>query len=792
MKKFKIVNRGGGVVTIMDEDGDITYVNEGIFHDTYVKIKDSAIKFKEMAGRIVAYIGNKVLDIVSVFDIAKRHKESVILFGGPSTVSTAQSLGVKTGTNADLDALISKENPYDLLHMIFDAIGQRILKHNNSDNTDESVNEAHFVPRGDTAAQKRAYASIAGTNAKERNDIKKWLDSRGEGVNDQLDKLFSEGKYYTTKECETAIMSYISSIFNKKIEEKSYEKGYSRYDSTIKIPILYGPGGVGKTSLVKRVINTLLSNAEEGEEHGTIDKRKDYTGLNQSLSKYRAEKYNLEVSANFDLNNPSTVMREPKMMFIKCQNLTDVDVNLPAKAAGVNVERRDSSLIKITDEAVRNLTTGLLPLIDTQGKSPEEIMEADEAFGPVLLVFDELFMASPEFLSIMMGLVDSRKVGSMYLPTKCAMIATTNRFEDFPRKSLASENITNTITPQFLDRLSVYPLLPTWEEFREWATKANTDNIGGFNINPMIFSVFDDSVDFRHCMINVFSSVSGTGGITRRTTSNIRSIEFLSNEFEDLYYGRNSREEGYEYIITHATDQEAKERAMNDFLSILQDIVHENFPEKDATGIFAILKSEVEGVPANVFKDLWTKYTGNVIKYERISPKYDVSSELGDDVSDADRQKKIKEARTYLFNRAESPIGTQRLVKAIFNNRPQDYDKKCFDNNDDTITKYHENLKNNMFLYYNTTNDIDDAVIDLRSFGITLLTRVLEYMDNDMIAKGYYDKNTPIANKFHIIAGTGVKNGEDGMLSKNNKSMPKLPWGTIKTPQGVKALVERL
>ena len=94
MKRYKLVNRGGGQVTLMDTEGNLTYVNEGVFHDAYAKIKDfvksKAVKFEEIGGRIVAYIGGVVAKAITVFDVARQNVGKVFLFATGATASKAE------------------------------------------------------------------------------------------------------------------------------------------------------------------------------------------------------------------------------------------------------------------------------------------------------------------------------------------------------------------------------------------------------------------------------------------------------------------------------------------------------------------------------------------------------------------------------------------------------------------------------------------------------------------------------------------------------------------------------
>lgn len=792
MKRFKIVNKGGGKVTLMDTEGNLTFVNESVFRDMYTKVKDAFVRLKEVSGRIVMSIRGKVVNALSVFDIAKNHKDRVVLFGGPAVVSTAESFGIKTGTDKDFDDMAKREDPYGLLFMICDTLGKKLLEQEQKKDKDGLDEGFHigYDPSTKSPSKsdaKLAYSRIIGgedSNSPIRKDIDAWLTN--ERVDVLTKYLFTDVNYSTTRECERSIMRYIDAIFSNEIGEKSYKTAYERVDETIKMPILYGPGGVGKTALVKRIVKTLLSFANDtGKITGEKDKRKEYTGFDNAFARYRASKLGLDVEANFDLSEKDAsllVTREPKIVFVKCQNLLDVDIQLPSKSGPVRVEDRGSNMLNITDEAVRNLTTGLLPLIDTQGLTTDEILRVDEAFGPVLLIFDELFMAQPEVLKMIMGLVDSRKLGSsMYLPTQCAMIATTNRYEDFPKGATRDIILEYLSTNPVKDRYRFFNLLPTWEEFEEWATSVNKDT-GEYNIEPIIFSIFKDNADLRSCILSFFGpDVSSEGrGLTRRQVSNTRSIEFISSSYRDLWYGRNGNvKKGYRYLLSQINkDQnnpddtsyiQKKREVFDDFFADMKESIFANLIDTDAERVSNVFYTEMEGVPSEVYRSLWTEYDGKPKTYDRL---------IG-----------VNGKTRFVFNKLQSPLGIQRLIHEILKNRPDDYDKLMFGVDEhgvvtNKVSQYHENLKNNMYLYYDcgkNTNE-EDAVRELKTFAKDFMSLVLDKYDRIMIEKKYYDKNTSSNDKYLTMIGSTHKG--DAIFSTNGLVMPMLNWINIKTPSG--------
>lgn len=296
----------------------------------------------------------------------------------------------------------------------------------------------HLVNPRDKESVKHAYADVLQTNDAEHDELTAELGDMRDAKNNRIGnsddrlarKLFTQEEFYDLASASEMIERHIRGIFTREYGLGSYElktkdsRGNRDInDSDIaRIPLLYSIGGVGKTAMIDSVLSNIFNNPVSG-----------------------TDKYHVVRDENYDDDDEmqySDDIRLPKIITIKCQGLKAEDIHMPAKGEGQSIVDELNRNHVISKEAVRQISTGLIPMIDTIGIDEKEIEEIDRAMGPILIILDELFMAQEDALEEFMAFAKERRVTSWVLPSRCAFIATSNRSEDFNSDSITAETIT--------------------------------------------------------------------------------------------------------------------------------------------------------------------------------------------------------------------------------------------------------------------------------------------------------------------------------------------------------------
>lgn len=734
MKRYKIVNRGGGQITLMDTEGNLTFVNEGIFHDTYTKLKDyvgsKIAKFKEIGDRIVAYIGDVVANAITVFDIAKNNKGVAFLFVNGRKKREASSLGLDTYGIDSIQSICGNEDPYDAIQLAMESAYVSLV-------TNKPVTEAeHVLPDKSPESVKNAAASIFAIDSDEEGDIADSLnsvkDARSKPIADPISKLsarlFSSGRYIDLTSAKETVEEHIRSIFTREYHRGSYSftsrdsRGNRDIDDSriSRIPLLYSIGGVGKTAIISSVIDRIFSEKVGNDEGGDLYKVDRIPGLDSD-----------------DVDQYSDVMNKPSednrtVVVIKCQGLSQDDIYMPAKdSRGLHVVDKLGKEHKLSQEAVRGISTGLIPLIDTVNMTDAEIEAVDRAFGNIVIVFDELFMARPDAMAVLMSFAKERRINSWVLPTRCAIIATTNRYEDFEEGSDTAENIKEVLTDQYKDRFNIMPYFMKYGEWREWATSTKTlktqsgASVELPQIDPVIIS-FLDQVSNRYRFLNVFGNSDSTDVNTGHSSP--RAWTDASYVFVQTYKKYKGRIES-----SNGTDRRVVIKA---FLDELREKLNRVVTMDDADALTKHTRTELFGVPNETIRSLWTKKYSDKILYT--------------DITDGTSK--------YLTD-STSGLAPQMLLNRIFGNCPIKF-SDINNVNSSTTADMHDNLVSNLKIYFGTD------ITKLKSFTKMFMIRLLKVENNLMIENGYYPNNISDQEKIEIILGR--------IEGHNGKEMVKL------------------
>lgn len=735
MKRYKLVNRGGGQVTLMDTEGNLTFVNEGVFRDAYTKVKDfvksKVAKFEEIGGRIVAYIDGIVAKAITVFDIAKQNEGIAFLFATGKSASMASDFGVKVYNIEDVPSICGDEDPYDAIYLALDTAFVGLT-------TRQPITEAEHVLSNDTPeARKNLAATIFAMNSDEEGDVASSFDSikdaKGQAISDVdynlSTRLFASGRYVDATSAKKAIEEHIRSVFTREYHTGSYSftsrdsRGNKDIDNPRigRIPLLYSIGGVGKTAIIESVIDDIFK-----EEVGTDDGGK----------LYRVDR-STELDPD-DVDQYSDLMNKPtedngKLIFVKCQGLSQDDIYMPAKdTRGITIHDKSGKEYQVAKEAVRGTSTGLIPLIDTVNMTNEEIEAADRAFGNIVIVFDELFMARPDAMNVLMSFAKERRINSWVLPTRCAIIATTNRYEDF-EDGYTRENIKEVLTDQYKDRFNIMPYFMTYPEWREWAVSLRTRKTpSGLtveipNIDPVIIS-FLDQISNRFRFLNVFRPKDLSDLNINTGHSSPRAWTGASNEFVQTYKDYKKR--------IDAARGDDRRMAIIDFLDELKGKLDSILTIDDSAALTKHVRTELFGVPNETMKSMWTtKYTDKIVYKDTIDGS---SKQLTD---------------------STSGLAPQMLLNRLFANCPIKF-SDINNVNSSTTADMHENLVSNLKIYFGTD------ITKLKSFTKMFMIRLLKVENNLMVENGYYHNNISDQEKIEIILGR--------IEGDNGKEMVKL------------------
>ena len=730
MKRYKLVNRGGGQVTLMDTEGNLTYVNESVFHDAYTKVKDfvksKVAKFEEIGGRIVAYIGGVVAKAITVFDVARQNVGKAFLFATGATASKADELGVKVYTVEDVASVCGGEDPYDAVQMAMEAAYVSL-------STKEPITEAeHIITDKSPEAVKNAAASIFAMDSDEEGDIADAFNSIKDAKNNPIrdverklsTRLFVSGRYVDATSAKQAIEEHIRSIFTREYHSGSYSftsrdsRGNKDIDDTriSRIPLLYSIGGVGKTAIIGSVIDNIFTEEAGTDEGGKL---------------YRVDR-SPELDAD-DVDQYSDLMNKPSeenrtIVVIKCQGLSQDDIYMPAKdSRGLQVIDKLGKEHQLSKEAVRGISTGLIPLIDTVNMTNEEIEAVDKAFGNIVIVFDELFMARPDAMAVLMSFAKERRINSWVLPTRCAIIATTNRYEDFEEGSDTAENIKEVLTDQYKDRFNIMPYFMTYPEWREWAVASKTlktpsgTSVELPHIDPVIIS-FLDQVSNRFRFLNVFCENNSTDVNTGHSSP--RAWTDASYVFVQTYKRFRGR--------IDAASGEDRRVAIKEFLDELKEKLDRVVTMDDASALQKHVRTELFGVPNETMKSMWTtKHTDKIVYKDTIDGSM---KQLTD---------------------STSGLAPQMLMNRLFVNCPIKF-ADINNVNSAATADMHENLVNNLKIYFGT------EITKLKSFTKMFMIRLLKTENSLMVENGYYPDNISDQEKIEIILGrTEGHNGKE-------------------------------
>lgn len=735
MKRYKLVNRGGGQVTLMDTEGNLTFVNEGVFHDAYTKVKDfvksKAAKFAEIGGRIVAYIDGVVAKAITVFDIAKQNEGRAFLFASGRSANKAEDLGIKVYNKEDVASILDEEDPYSAVQVAMDAAYLSLV-------SKQPITEAEHVLRDDSPeSAKIAAASIYAMDRDEEGDIIQSFDtmkdSRNNPINDVSGKistrLFASGRYVDATSAKRTIEENIRSIFTRDYNKGSYdfaiadERGRKDINDpkVARIPLLYSIGGVGKTAIIDSVLDDIFTEKVGTDEDGDI---------------YRVDR-NPELDAD-SVYQYSDIMNKPNrldgtLVIVKCQGMSKDSIYMPAKdSRGLWVRSKLGQQKQIASESIRDISTGLIPLIDTANMSKEEIMEVDKMFGNIIVIFDELFMAAPDGMEALMSFAKERCIGKWVLPTRCVLLATTNRYEDFDPDSDTAENIKMILTDQYKDRFNILPYFMSYSEWRSWATSSRSlktpsgKSVDIPNIDPVIIS-FLDQISNRFRFLNVFNEkvVNGSNDVNINTGhSAMRSWTDASGAFVDTY-------ESYKKRIDAARGDERK-TIIHEFLDELNRKLNSYITLDDAAALTKHVRTELFGVPNETMKSMWTtKHTDKIVYKDTI------------------------DGSTKSLTDATSGLAPQMLMNRLFVNCPIKF-ADINSVNSAATADMHENLVNNLKIYFGT------EITKLKSFTKMFMIRLLKTENSLMVENGYYPDNISDQEKIEIILGrTEGHNGKE-------------------------------
>lgn len=632
MEKYRIIQRDIKNKTILLEstEGRTEVVNEGVFKDTFIKMRDAFVQFVKRGNRIVAKIGGKLTNSInSIYNTLLNKQKYAHVFLSKNEAQTASSAGV-SDLNDDFEEYENeqlKRNNINIAHEIVGALLYRselYLKELN--NEVGKIDEAYLLKdRWDILPERiyrKMFPHISKKAYTENDDRNEYVyQSEAPGVRD-YPKVMLNFPYVlgengrgdkTASEIINEIDRRAKAIFNSNWEITDVNNpGNIRNEQwhNYKPIVIAGASGIGKTSLVKEI-------------------RKKYGVSMVCLAGNNMNEYSLtspttETVKLYKIGKDGTYETDENGKVIELSERTGVSTVLSTNIPAINIDSI------ITEANISAKTWN----VDVSTRIKDMLHAADDSLGKGILFIDEITRMPTCLLDSLMDLFQTGEVGNQRMGTKWMIVGALNPAFNKKEKQI-DDNLYHLMKePARRRRFDIYNFIPNFEEFMTYGKSEYEKGkyIGKTKLHPLVIKFLDDSTRQYH-MMNVFYKVPENSGIL---SSNPALWEELSQAIYDINDEvNNDKELNTELKKLRATFELIIDAVSTKMSAETQDV--EGF-----------LEDEFFGLSDDMCKQAWDR-------------------PLGTDVKDAND-------RTFVMHRYNRGMGLSKSIEGIknqlYNNAP--------------------------------------------------------------------------------------------------------------------------
>lgn len=500
MEKYRIIERDIKNKTILLEstDGRTVVVNEGVFKDTFIKMRDAFVKFVKRGNRIVAKIGGKLTNSInSIYNTLLNKQKYAHVFLSKNDTQTASEIGVEN-ENAEFERFVQEslnENNINAACEILQGLqyqAKRCLTmlENRGDKIEEAWNpdyklnqdtyktmypniSSEAYPENDETNKEHKYAEfVKGVNKKhnyqlEFPDLK--IDTDYDIIDVTNDKLIRLLDRSARKIFSNEWDGDIHNNIRKGDEYKPY--------------VIYGASGIGKTSIIHQLraqygVSMIVLSGNYMNEYSLS------SPTTTSVKLYKVDKDGTEI---FGEDGEPLVIGER----------TGVDTVLSTTIPGFDIEKT------VADARNEISRRGEVSNEEVKKYIADRVAECDRALGKGILFIDEITRMPAGLMDSLMNLFDTGKIGNQKLGTNWMIVGALN--PAFKRgENLIKANLESLQEESRARRIKRVNFIPTFENFIAYGKGA--DKTGKTRLHPLVIKFLDNSVRQYH-MMNVFLEV---------------------------------------------------------------------------------------------------------------------------------------------------------------------------------------------------------------------------------------------------------------------------------------------
>lgn len=591
MEKYRIVQRDIKNKTILLEstDGRTEVVNEGVFKDTFIKMRDAFVKFVKRGNRIVAKIGGKLTNSInSIYNTLLNKQKYAHVFLSKNDAQTASEIGVEN-ENAEFEKfeqeLLEKNNINAACEILqglqYQAKHCLDLLENNK--VDEAWNpEVKLHP--DTYRTMYPNASSEAFPEKEGSDKEDKYNEFVKGVTKKHDykmeypDLKIDTDYdivdVTNEDLIDLLDESADAIFSNKWDGNIHNNIRKREEYTPYV--IYGASGIGKTSIIHQL------RAKYGVSMVVLSGNymNEYTLSSPTTSSVKLYKFDENGESILDSDGEPLVIGER----------TGVDTVLSTTIPGFDIQ-------KTISEARNEISKrGGASKDEIEQYITSKLAESDKALGKGILFIDEITRMPAGLMDSLMNLFDTGQVGNQRLGSNWMIVGALN--PAFKRgENLIKANLESLQEPSRARRINRVNFIPTFESFINYGKGESED--GKTRLHPLVIKFLDNSTRQYH-MMNVFYKVPTVE--YRGSLSNPALWEGLSNAI----YLIDSK-----YESNPAVSKDVK--VINRYIERILKKVDIKMPY-EKLDMEEYLKSELLEMSDDICREAWDREPGTDVK----------------------------------------------------------------------------------------------------------------------------------------------------------------------------------
>ncbi len=594
MEKYRIIQHDIKSKTFLVEStsGKVEIIEEGVFKDTFIRLKDAFVKFVKKGNKILTKIGGKLVDSVNNIYNTILHKQKYShIFLNEEDADNASIIGLKN-TNAEFDAFVEeqqKQNNINIAREMLQGLQYQAKRCLEELQTDNKVDEAYNTDvhlHLDTYRQMYPNASSMAYPENDNRDEGKYAGfSNGANGKHNYTKMdYPDLKIdtdydipdYTIDEIVETLDSRAKIIFEKKWDGNVYKN--PRKGGTYKPYVIYGASGIGKTSIVHQL-------------------REKYGVSMIILSGNYMNEYTLSSPTSADVILYK-IDKDGKNVFgedgkpIKLGDRTGVDTVLTTTIPGMDVLKIEQDARLEISETNKNATKE-----EIEEFVKNRLIECDAALGKGILFIDEISRMPRGLMDSLMNLFDTGKIGNQKLGTNWMIVGALNPALQSKEQTIA-DNMQSLQEASRQRRLIRLNFIPTFESFINYGKSVDKDT-NRTRLHPLVIKFLDNSTRMYH-MMNVFYKVPE--GKVRGNISN----PALWNDLSDIMY---DIDEAYGFDEGVSKDVNVLKKYIEKILkAVNEQMPYERIDMED------YLRGELLELSDDICTEAWDRNLGDKVK----------------------------------------------------------------------------------------------------------------------------------------------------------------------------------